>query len=85
MKRENTESESPQGGCMEEARLHLKLQDRRVGQVERRSFHTKSGNTAEGLREESRLAGWKNEITGPCGTESISELRWRGYRAQHGP
>lgn len=55
--REHSGSESPQGDYTEEARLHLSLQDRGVGQAGRRPFHTKRGNTAEGKRRESPLAG----------------------------
>lgn len=63
--RERSGSESPQGVYTEEARLHLSLQDRGVGQAERRPFHTKRGKTAEGQRWESPLAGGDVENTAP--------------------
>lgn len=57
---------------MAEARLHLSLQHR-AGQVERRLFHTKRENAAEGLRREFHFAGGDGEGPGPPGCESITE------------
>lgn len=46
--RERSVSESPWGVYTEEARLRLGLQDRGVGQAERRPFRTKRRNTSRG-------------------------------------